>query len=288
VPKLPVLGVEPQKMLMTLVRPELLPWVRLDIDGVEHIPEVGPAIMTMGQPGPPPPPRPAGDQAPLIHGRFAGGFGWIAYPDELMERSATAFADGGRVWLIDPLWAQGIESEIEALGTVAGVIMTYVGHDRDVAWMATRYGVPVYLPRHVQRVRLDAQVEHVEGRVPESPLQLVPSIGRGLLSWFRDTAVWWPAAGALAVGDTLGSAGYYVRPGETLAVHPLRRLSPPTELLTLRPDRVYGGHGRSVTEDATAAVARAVRTARAERWAAWGHSLRQVWRAVRARRAGSG
>jgi len=45
VPKLPIVGIEPQKMLLTLVRPELLPWVRLDVEGVEHIPAEGPAIV---------------------------------------------------------------------------------------------------------------------------------------------------------------------------------------------------------------------------------------------------
>ena len=45
VPKLPLLDVEPQKLLLTLARPELFPWFRLDIAGVEHIPETGPAIL---------------------------------------------------------------------------------------------------------------------------------------------------------------------------------------------------------------------------------------------------
>ncbi|HEX6567550.1 MAG TPA: HAD-IB family hydrolase, partial [Acidimicrobiales bacterium] len=45
VPKLPLLNVEPQRLLQALVRPELLPWVRLDIDGVERIPAAGPAIV---------------------------------------------------------------------------------------------------------------------------------------------------------------------------------------------------------------------------------------------------
>jgi putative phosphoserine phosphatase/1-acylglycerol-3-phosphate O-acyltransferase len=45
VPKLPVLGVEPQKLLLTVARPELFPWVRLDVDGLDHIPESGPAIL---------------------------------------------------------------------------------------------------------------------------------------------------------------------------------------------------------------------------------------------------
>lgn len=44
VPKLPVVGVEPQKLLLGVVRPELLPWVNLDVDGVDHIPD-GPAIL---------------------------------------------------------------------------------------------------------------------------------------------------------------------------------------------------------------------------------------------------
>jgi len=45
VPKLPVLGIEPQKALMSLVRPELIPYARFDIAGVEHIPATGPAIV---------------------------------------------------------------------------------------------------------------------------------------------------------------------------------------------------------------------------------------------------
>jgi putative phosphoserine phosphatase/1-acylglycerol-3-phosphate O-acyltransferase len=45
VPKLPLLGVEPQRLAQALLRPELLPWARFDIDGVERIPAAGPAIL---------------------------------------------------------------------------------------------------------------------------------------------------------------------------------------------------------------------------------------------------
>jgi putative phosphoserine phosphatase/1-acylglycerol-3-phosphate O-acyltransferase len=45
VPKLPLLGIEPQRLLQMLARPELMPWVRFDIDGVERIPAAGPAIL---------------------------------------------------------------------------------------------------------------------------------------------------------------------------------------------------------------------------------------------------
>jgi glyoxylase-like metal-dependent hydrolase (beta-lactamase superfamily II) len=210
-----------------------------------------------------------------------------------MQRSSTAFADGGRVWLIDPLRAygrgggagRGIDEEIAALGRVVGVVISFAGHDRDGAWFANLHGVPVFLPRHLPPLRFDARVERVAARVPDSPLQLVPSRGRGLLGWFRDTAVWWPTQRALAIGDTLGTCPYYVRPGERLAVHPIRRLQPPTELLTLTPERVYGGHGPSVSKGAGEAVARAVRPARSELWPAWRHSFQVSWDTLRSRRS---
>jgi putative phosphoserine phosphatase/1-acylglycerol-3-phosphate O-acyltransferase len=43
--KIPVLGVELQSLAMQLSRPELIPYARFDISGVEHIPAIGPAIL---------------------------------------------------------------------------------------------------------------------------------------------------------------------------------------------------------------------------------------------------
>ena len=60
VPKLPVVGIEPQKALMPLARPELIPYARFDIAGVEHIPEDGPGDHRRQ---PPQLLRPAGDGA---------------------------------------------------------------------------------------------------------------------------------------------------------------------------------------------------------------------------------
>ncbi|HET6953217.1 MAG TPA: HAD-IB family hydrolase [Acidimicrobiales bacterium] len=45
VPKLPLVGLEPQRLLQAVVRPEVLPWVRFDIAGVDRIPATGPAIV---------------------------------------------------------------------------------------------------------------------------------------------------------------------------------------------------------------------------------------------------
>lgn len=45
VPKIPVLNLEPQQIALTFTRPELFPYARFDIDGVEHIPRTGGAIV---------------------------------------------------------------------------------------------------------------------------------------------------------------------------------------------------------------------------------------------------
>jgi putative phosphoserine phosphatase/1-acylglycerol-3-phosphate O-acyltransferase len=43
VPK--VAGVEPQRALQMLAQPELFPWVRFDVDGIDNLPRTGPAII---------------------------------------------------------------------------------------------------------------------------------------------------------------------------------------------------------------------------------------------------
>jgi putative phosphoserine phosphatase/1-acylglycerol-3-phosphate O-acyltransferase len=45
VPKVPVLNVEPQRALLAMARPELIPYARFDIAGVEHLPKDGAAIV---------------------------------------------------------------------------------------------------------------------------------------------------------------------------------------------------------------------------------------------------
>ena len=44
-PKLPVVGIEAQRAVLALARPALIPYARFDIEGVEHIPDQGPAIV---------------------------------------------------------------------------------------------------------------------------------------------------------------------------------------------------------------------------------------------------
>src|SRR5919112_2511666 len=44
-PELPLVGVEPQRIGLAFLRPELFPYARFDIAGVEHFPSTGPAIV---------------------------------------------------------------------------------------------------------------------------------------------------------------------------------------------------------------------------------------------------
>lgn len=216
-----------------------------------------------------------GTQAPArIHGRFPGGFGWIAYPDEFMQRSSTVVIDHGRIWLIDPVYRSGIDVTIEEAGTIAGVILTLGWHDRDAIWFAERYGVPLYVPGNLVGAPKGGPVVRVAGGIPNCPLELVACGARGALRLFQECAVWWPEHGMLVTGDSLGTAGYFAE-GGALGVHPIRRLSPPTELLSLSVSRLYPGHGVSLTGDGVAeTVAAVIRTARWNLIPGWAQTIR--------------
>jgi putative phosphoserine phosphatase / 1-acylglycerol-3-phosphate O-acyltransferase len=45
VPKVPLMNVEPQRVALAFTRPELFPYARFDIEGVEHLPDTGAAIV---------------------------------------------------------------------------------------------------------------------------------------------------------------------------------------------------------------------------------------------------
>lgn len=212
-----------------------------------------------------------------VHGHFDGGFSWQARPGEFMERSSTALAAGGRVWLVDPMRAAGLEAAIARLGKVAAVVQTVAWHDRDVAWFAHLYGVPVHVPRGQERTseRLDGtEVTPADGAIPDTPLRFIPVGGR----LWREAVVWWPDRRVLVAGDTLGSAAYFLQPGERLGVHPLRRLWPPERLLPLRPERIHVGHGLSIAGGAAAALEHAVVTSRSTIAGNWATAARVLFR----------
>jgi hypothetical protein len=209
--------------------------------------------------------------------RWDGGVGWIAYPDERMERASHALRAGEDVWVVDPVDAPGVDDLLSDLGTVAGVAVCLDRHRRDAAAIATRHDVPVFVPEWMDGVAaaVDAPVERFGSELGDSGYRV---------RRVRDTAVppWHEAAlygpdDTLLVPEAVGTASYFLAGEERLGVHPMLRPVPPRRALgDLSPDRVLVGHGEGVFEDATAALRDALDGARRRLPAAYAGAFREL------------
>lgn len=189
----------------------------------------------------------------------AGGVGWIAYPDEAMERAGHALAVDGEVWVLDPVDASGLDDLLGEFGDVAGVLVLLNRHKRDAAAVATRHDVPVYIPDWMTGVvsKLDAPVERIGDALGDTGYEL-----RRLV----DTLGWQEAAlydgSTLYVPGALGTASFFLTGNERVGVNPALRLFPPTSLRRLDPDRLLVGHGTGLHEGVPAAIEDAVSNSR--------------------------
>ncbi|WP_440763889.1 hypothetical protein [Natronorubrum sp. DTA7] len=194
-----------------------------------------------------------------------GGFGWLAHPEETGLRASHALVgERARLWLVDPLDAPGIDAELESRGDVAGILVCSAYHTRDAGSFARRFDVPVFVPEWIDRVpdRLDDDVslETVDGEVGTSGLSLreaspVPGWSEAIAYRRSDATLYVP--------DLLGTAPVYLAGDERLAVYLLARLTPPTAAFTgIAPQRILVGHGPGILEDAAAALADALGSAR--------------------------
>jgi hypothetical protein len=162
-----------------------------------------------------------------------------------MQRASHALADGGRVWLVDAVDVQGLDERVAALGEPAGVIRLMARHERDGRTLAQRFGVPLLAP--------DA------GAMEGTPFEVVQAVDAP--GW-REVALWWRERRVLVVADALGTARYFLAPGERLGVHPLLRLLPPRSLAAFEPEHVLCGHGEGIHSDAARALLEAIESAR--------------------------
>ena len=179
------------------------------------------------------------------------GFGWIE--SAKMQRTSHALAVDGRVWIVDPIDAPGVEERIRALGEPAGVIQLLDRHARDSAAFAARLDVPLHLAPAV---------------VSDSPFEFRQVLRN---RWWREVALWWPERRVLACADVLGTIPFFRAGGEPVGVHPLLRLRPPGSLRGLGVEHLLVGHGEGLHGDGTAAaVEDALRFARRRipRWLA--------------------
>jgi hypothetical protein len=192
---------------------------------------------------------------------FDGGVGWLAHPDEAMERTSHALVEDGDVWLVDPVDAEGLDDRLAGMGRVRGVIVLYHYHRRDASAIAARHDVPVLLPAGMTKLSDDdlaAPVRRFEGRLDDTGYYLREvTTSRFWQEWALFDGE------TLVVGESLGTAEYFLAPGERLGVSLVRRPMPPREpLADLDPERVLCGHGEGVFADAAGELRRALVEAR--------------------------
>jgi hypothetical protein len=160
------------------------------------------------------------------------GFGWIAPTPAVMQRASHAIAVDGRVWVLDPVWDDGILGRIRALGEPAGVVQQIDRHPRDCERVASELDVPLYVVP--------------DTAPPGAPFE-VRTVIRSRIGRWDEVALWFPDVGVLAVGEAVGGAPYFCAPGETMGPHPLLRLfRPPRALVGIGCDHLVFGHGPGV------------------------------------------
>ncbi len=178
-----------------------------------------------------------------------GGVGWIAHPEETMQRASHALAVDGEVWVVDPVDAPGLDDLLEEFGDVAGVVVLLDRHKRDAGAVARRHGVPVYLPEPLRGVAgdIDAPVEGFAGELADTGYRTQTVVDN--FAW-TEVALYNREDGVLVVPEAVGTTEYFLAGGERLGVHPALRLKPPRSLARFEPDRILVGHGAGIHEDA--------------------------------------
>jgi hypothetical protein len=208
--------------------------------------------------------------------RWDGGVGWIAYPDERMQRASHALVADGDVWVIDPVDAPGLDDLLADLGDVVGVAVCLDRHKRDAGAVATRHDVPVSVPEWMDGVAsaVDAPVERFGAELGDSGYRVRRVRDASLPPW-QEAALYTDET--LLVPEAVGTASFFCAGSERLGVHPMLRPIPPRRALgDLTPDRVLVGHGEGVFEDATGALRDALDGARRRLPAAYAKMVREM------------
>jgi hypothetical protein len=190
-----------------------------------------------------------------------GGVGWIAYPEERMQRASHALATDDGVYVVDPVDVPNLDDLLADHGEVAGVVVLLDRHKRDAAAVARRHDVPVCLPATMAGLAddLDAETEVVRRELGDSGFAVHEVLDNAL---WTEAALFHEGDGTLVVPEAVGTCDYFLTSGERLGVHPALRLTPPKRLRRFEPERVLVGHGAGVLDDAAAALEDAVTGAR--------------------------
>ncbi|MCW2924370.1 MAG: hypothetical protein JWM98_1774 [Thermoleophilia bacterium] len=191
------------------------------------------------------------------------GRSWTPSGEGSMERHAHALRVGDDVWVIDPIDAPNLDELLAELGgTVRHVVVLLDRHLRDAAAVAERHGAALHVVAGNIRQELPAGAQRFDTELAGSPFAVVPVRDQGKV--WCERALWWPEHDLLVVAESLGSAGGFTAGTDAaLAVHPVLRLTPPRAAFArATPRTILLGHGRPVTDEATAAVTTALAESR--------------------------
>lgn len=210
--------------------------------------------------------------------RHENGVGWLAYPDEEMQRASHAVSHDGEIWVLDPVDVPGVDDLLAELdGDVAGVVVGLDRHKRGGAAVANRHDVPVYVPNWMTGVasEMDAPVERFGATVTDG-VRAIEVRDSSVPPW-QEVALLFESSGTLYVPEALGNAEYMVTNAERLGVHPMLRLTPPrTGLTGLDPNHVVVGHGIGVHERAGQAVEDALSVSRSNALSLYGKAVKSL------------
>ena len=182
-----------------------------------------------------------------------GGFSWIAQPAEDARRASHALATAAGVWVVDPVDVDGLDDRLRELGDIAGVAVVQDRHTRDAEAVARRHDVPVAAPEwaSLTREKLGGEAAPLGPALDGTGYAVRDLIRRD--DW-EEAVLWDEAAGTLLVPETLGTLPAFTDGDAALGVHPAVD-DPPGWLAKLDPERVLVGHGLSLHEGASGALA---------------------------------
>jgi len=189
--------------------------------------------------------------------RWDRGASWIAYPDEMMERASHVLGTDAGALVVDPVDAHEIDELLTEFGEVAGVVVLLNRHKRDSAAIARRHDAPVYVPDALTGIEsdIDAPTERVRRQIPDTDYGVHELVSN---PFWQEAALYGDEDDTLVVPESLGTAEYFRTGNERLGVHPMMRLTPPSKLRRLTPERLLVGHGHGISHDASTAVADAL------------------------------
>ncbi|ELZ26399.1 hypothetical protein C474_19664 [Halogeometricum pallidum JCM 14848] len=211
--------------------------------------------------------------------RWDGGVGWLAYPNEQMQRASHALVgDDDGVWVFDPVDAPDLDDLFAEYGEVSGVVVGLDRHKRDAARVANRHDAPVYVADWMTGVadEINAPVERFGRRLGDSGFDAFTVKDSSLPPW-QEVGFHHEESGTLLVPEAVGTAPYFRAPDERLGVHPMLRPLPPRRpLRRYDPERVLVGHGEGVLNDAGTALRAALSGARKNIPNVYGKAIREM------------